>query len=190
MEGIQPIPNPQSPIPNCLVLCVGENGIDLAKKLGINPELIVKTANWIGPVLVEAGLLQVPAILLFGYHGKLIKLAGGIFHTHHHLADGRLEILTAHAAQLGLPTIVLQNIFRSATAEDALKYLRNIDASTGSDWVNQIYGAIANFIDERSQTYIRNHSAQNVQVGSVLFDRDRQIIVPSTIGAYLLSQLC
>jgi len=30
---------------------------------------------------VEAGIQGVKAILLFGYHGKLIKLAGGIFHT-------------------------------------------------------------------------------------------------------------
>ncbi|HBY79083.1 MAG TPA: cobalt-precorrin-5B (C(1))-methyltransferase, partial [Cyanobacteria bacterium UBA11148] len=51
-----------------LVFCIGENGLDLAKKMGINPEQIIKTANWLGPLLVEAGLQQVPAILLFGYH--------------------------------------------------------------------------------------------------------------------------
>ena len=36
---------------------------------------------------------------LLEYHGKLIKLAGGIFHTHHHLADGRLDVLTALAVE-------------------------------------------------------------------------------------------
>jgi cobalt-precorrin-5B (C1)-methyltransferase len=175
---------------DCLVFCVGENGIDLAQKLGINPAQIVKTANWLGPVLVEAGMQQVPAILLFGYHGKLIKLAGGIFHTHHHLADGRLEILTAHCAKLGLPTPVLQDIFASATAEDALKLMRRLDASTGDDWVNRVYGAIALEIDERAQAYIRTHSEKDVRVGSVLFDRDRHIILSSTTGNSLLSQLC
>ncbi len=173
-----------------LVFCVGENGIDLAKKLGIKPERIVKTANWLGPMLVEAGLQQVPGILLFGYHGKLIKLAGGIFHTHHHLADARLEILTAHCAQLGLPTPGLQDIFASATADDALKYLRAIDTATGSDWVHRVYGAIASQIDARSVAYIYTHSQQHLQVGSVLFDRSRQIVVTSTIGVSLLSQLC
>jgi len=176
--------------PSALVFCVGENGIDLAQKLGIKPDLIVKTANWLGSVLVEAGLQKVPAILLFGYHGKLIKLAGGIFHTHHHLADGRLEIFTAYAAQVGLPTAMLQKILTCATAEDGLKYLREVDISTGSDWVNLVYSAIAYQIDQRSQAYIRTHSEQTVQVGSVLFDRDRQIIVTSTRGDFLLSQLC
>ncbi len=175
---------------DCLVFCVGENGLDLAQQLGINPEQLLKTANWLGPLLVAAGLQKVPAILLFGYHGKLIKLAGGIFHTHHHLADGRLEILTAHCSVLGLPTPVLRKIFASKTAEEALQYLRSLDARDGGNWVNPVYGAIASAIDARSQDYIRKHSEQEVRVGSVLFDRDRQIILKSKTGAALLSQLC
>ncbi|MCA1990676.1 MAG: cobalt-precorrin-5B (C(1))-methyltransferase CbiD [Coleofasciculus sp. S288] len=175
---------------DCLVFCVGENGLDLAQQLGIDAQRLIKTANWLGPMLVEAGLHQIPAILLFGYHGKLVKLAGGIFHTHHHLADGRLEILTAHCANLGLPLSVLQEVFASPTAEAVLKNLRQLDAMNGSKWVERVYGAIASAIDARSQDYIRKHSEREVCVGSVLFDRDRQIIVASKIGATLLSQLC
>jgi hypothetical protein len=131
--------------------------------MGVNPEQLVKTANWLGPLLVAAGLQQVPAILLFGYHGKLIKLAGGIFHTHHHLADGRLEILTAHCADLGLPTPVLRKVFASTTVEAALQYLRKLDARDGGNWVNPVYEAIASTIDARSQDYIRKHSEQDVR---------------------------
>lgn len=173
-----------------LVFCVGENGLDLAEKLGISTDKLVKTANWLGPMLVEAGNQGVQAILLFGYHGKLIKLAGGIFHTHHHLADGRLEILTAHCAQVGLPTPVLQATFKSSTTEAALKYLRDLDATTNSDWVNRVYGAIAQQIDSRSQDYIFNHSDRRVTVGSVLFDRDRQIIIKSQTACTLMANLC
>ena len=175
---------------DCLVFCVGENGLDLAQNLGINAEQLIKTANWLGPMLVESGISDVKAILLFGYHGKLMKLAGGIFHTHHHLADGRLEILTAHCAQLGLPTPVLQAVFASPTTEAALKYLRNLDLDAGSDWVSQVYSALAQTIDQRSQDYIFNHSEHRVQVGSILFDRDRQIIVKSQTASILLPHLC
>jgi cobalt-precorrin-5B (C1)-methyltransferase len=175
---------------DCLVFCIGENGLDLARQLGVNPEQLIKTANWLGPLLVEAGLLKIPNILLFGYHGKLIKLAGGIFMTSHHLADGRLEILTAHCAQFGLPTSVLRTVLQSATTEAALKYLRELDGSNGTDWVREVYGAIASSIDTRSQNYIRKHAEQEVVVGSVLFDRDRQILVHSPTGAAILSQLC
>jgi len=175
---------------DCLVFCIGENGLDLATQMGINSDRLVKTANWLGPLLVEAAVQQIKAILLFGYHGKLIKLAGGIFHTHHHLADGRREILTAYAANGGLPTQVLQTLFTSSTTEAALKYLREVDAQEGSNWVNTIYTAIAHSIDRRAQEYIFKHSTRQLQVGSVLFDRDRQIIVKSEIGSTLLAHLC
>ncbi|WP_298916249.1 cobalt-precorrin-5B (C(1))-methyltransferase CbiD [uncultured Nostoc sp.] len=176
-----------------LVFCIGENGLDLARKLGINPEQLVKTANWLGPMLVEADVLGVKEILLFGYHGKLMKLAGGIFHTHHYLADGRREILAAHCAIAGLKSPDIQAVFNSATAEVALTYLKSLDASTGSDWVNQVYTAIAETIDVRSQEYIQSHRESTTGVtvcGSILFDRDRKIIVKSKTAGLLMGKLC
>jgi cobalt-precorrin-5B (C1)-methyltransferase len=175
---------------DCLVFCVGENGLDLAKQIGVKSDRLLKTANWLGPMLVEAGLQGIQKILLFGYHGKLMKLAGGIFHTHHHVADGRQEIFAAHAANLGLPTADVQLIFSSSTAEAALQHLRHLDSTTGSCWVKQIYGAIAQQIDQRSHAYIHAHSDRRVQVGSILFDRDRQIVIQSKIGSTFLTQVC
>ncbi|MBW4562499.1 MAG: cobalt-precorrin-5B (C(1))-methyltransferase CbiD [Mojavia pulchra JT2-VF2] len=176
-----------------LVFCIGENGLDLARKIGINPEQLVKTANWLGPMLVEADVLSVKEILLFGYHGKLMKLAGGIFHTHHHLADGRREILTTYCTLAGLKSPDIQTVFNSSTAEAALIYLRSLDASTGSDWVNQVYSAIAEAIDSRSQEYIRSHSDRGTSAticGSILFDRDRKIIMKSKTACMLFEKLC
>jgi cobalt-precorrin-5B (C1)-methyltransferase len=164
---------------NSLVFCIGENGLELAAKMGISPHQMIKTANWLGPMLVCASLAEVKSILLFGYHGKLIKLAGGIFHTHHHIADGRLEILTAHCANLGLPTFDLQRVFNCSTAEDALQYLRELDAIKGENWVIRVYGEIAKTIDQRSQNYIYTHCEKNIKVGSVMFDRQRKIIIKS-----------
>jgi cobalt-precorrin-5B (C1)-methyltransferase len=173
-----------------LVFCIGENGLDLAQRIGIERDRIIKTANWLGPLLAEAGLLNLPQLLLFGYHGKLIKLAGGIFHTHHHLADGRLEILVAAAARVGLPAPQLGGLFACETAEAVLSYLGEIDSLEGSIWVKLVYGYLADRIDARSQTYIYSQSQRRVSVGSVLFDRQREIIVASPIGSTLLAQLC
>lgn len=174
---------------DALIFCVGENGLDFGHKLGINSAQMVKTANWIGPMLVEAALQGVKSVLLLGYHGKLIKLAGGIFHTHHHVADGRQEIFTAHSANLGLPLPVLQSIFSSATTEAALEQLRHLDITTGSNWVGQVYRALTQQIDRRSQTYIRNHSDREVAIGSVLFDRSRAVIAISETGSSLLQKV-
>lgn len=175
---------------DCLVFCIGENGLDLARQLGINPSRLVKTANWLGPLLVEAGYQGVQSILLFGYHGKLMKLAAGIFHTHHHLADGRREILTAYCAKARMPADACSAIFAAPTAEDALGQLRALDAQTGSNWVDRIYGDIARQIDLRSSDCIFTHTNLRIPVGSVMFGRDRKIIVKSDIGDTLLTQIC
>ncbi|MFM7438250.1 MAG: cobalt-precorrin-5B (C(1))-methyltransferase CbiD, partial [Snowella sp.] len=174
---------------DCLVFCVGENGLDLARQWGINPAQLMKTANWLGPLLVAAALTEINQILLFGYHGKLIKLAGGIFHTHHHLADARLEILTAQAVKIGLSTPYLQQLLVCETTEMALTKLRLWDQEFRQNWVNQIYQSIADTIDFRSQRYIYEHTAKSIQVGSVLFDRDRQILVRSQQGEILTQKI-
>ncbi|WP_346289558.1 cobalt-precorrin-5B (C(1))-methyltransferase CbiD [Sphaerothrix gracilis] len=172
-----------------LVFCVGENGLDLSLQLGIAADRRLKTANWLGPLLVEAGLQGIQAILLFGYHGKLIKLAGGIFHTHHHVADGRQEILAAHCAAQGLPTEIVQTVLGSATVEAALTYLRQPEAA-GANRTNTVYGAIAQKIDQRAAAYIRKQANTQVAVGSILFDRNRQIIIKSDRGAQILAKIC
>jgi cobalt-precorrin-5B (C1)-methyltransferase len=132
----------------------------------------------------------VQSILLFGYHGKLMKLAAGIFHTHHHLADGRREILTAYCAKAGMPADACSAIFAAATAEDALGQLRALDGECGSNWVDRIYGDIARQIDLRSSDCIFTHTNLRIPVGSVMFGRDRKIIVKSDIGDTFLTQIC
>ncbi len=178
---------------DCLVFCLGENGLDLARTMGINPEQLIKTANWIGPMLVEAAVRGVKEILLFGYHGKLMKLAGGIFHTHHHLADGRREVLTAQCAIAGLSTPHIQAIFACQTAEAALQYLGKLDENTGSDWVKRVYSAIVQQIDLRVEEYMKSHIDGGVRIpvcGSIIFGRDRQIIVKSQNACSLIAKLC
>ena len=173
-----------------LVFCIGENGIDLAQKSGIDPQRIIKTANWLGSMLVTAAAAGVESILLYGYHGKLIKLAGGIFHTHNHLADGRLEIMTAYCAKLGLSTTEVQQIFDCATTEAALNLLREWDAATNSNWVNTVYRDLTQTIDRKSQDYIRKYTERQLCVGSILFDRSRKTIYRSDNAALLLPKLC
>ncbi|MEB3269846.1 MAG: cobalt-precorrin-5B (C(1))-methyltransferase CbiD [Leptolyngbya sp.] len=172
-----------------LVFCVGENGLDKARHLGIDPTQQVKTANWIGPLLVEAALVGVPSVLLLGYHGKLIKLAGGIFHTHHHVADGRQEILTAIAAVEGLPTAACQALLQASTVEAGLTYLRDHDAAQGTSWATQVYQTLVERIDQRAAAYVGHHSDRPLTIGTALFDRQRTLFAVSGQGRSLLTQV-
>ena len=127
----------------------------------------------------------VQQILLLGYHGKLIKLAGGIFHTHHFLADGRQEVLAAHAAAQGVPSEVVKRLLACETAEAGLSLLGDL----GEGWVERTYRAIAETIDARTSVYVRAQSGRSVRVGCLLFDRRRQIVMKSLHGDALLQEV-
>lgn len=180
----------QSKKTDVLVFCIGENGLDLARTMGIGTQHLIKTANWLGPLLVEAGEMGVQSILLFGYHGKLIKLAGGIFHTHHHVADGRQEIFGSACVRAGLPNDVVQQMLDKPTVEEALADLRYRDVASGTHWVESIYGLLVDTIDRRSRKYIHTHSQKQVSVGTLVFDRQRTIIQTSQVGCSILKQVC
>lgn len=168
-----------------LVLVIGENGLDLAPRLGLPAPLLLKCGNWLGPLLVAAGQGGVRQLLLFGVQGKLIKLAGGIFHTHHHLADGRLEILTAHAALEGLGGEALSALHRAPTVEAALADLEGRDAALAA----RVRQRLAAAIETRSLDYLARHDASGPSVGAVLFDRSRRIRACGPVGEALLREL-
>lgn len=168
-----------------LVFCLGENGLDLATKLGINPDCRVKTANWLGPMLVEAGQLGVNGVLLLGYHGKLIKLAGGIFHTHHHVADGRQEILAACCAAEGLPLAIVQAMLQAETVEAGLSILRGHNEAA----VQRVYQYMVERVDRRAAAYVQAHTGQSLAIGTMVFDRQRQVIASSHLAEGLFDQV-
>ena len=165
-----------------LILVIGENGLELAPRLGLPAALLLKAGNWIGPLLVAAAEVGVQRLLLFGYQGKLIKLAGGIFHTHHHLADGRLEILAAQAALQGLPLEQVQALASALSVDEALGALAQRDPGAAQSLVNRV----ATVIEQRSQQYLGRHSDQRLQLGAVLFDRSRRISACGPQGHQLL----
>ena len=168
-----------------LVLVIGENGLDLAPRLGLPPELLVKAGNWIGPLLVAAAEAGVQRLLLFGYQGKLIKLAGGIFHTHHHLADGRAEVLTALAALEGLSGEPLRAVHACGTVDEALQRLDQLEPALAA----RLRRRIAQAIEQRSAAYLQRHGHAGPGVGAVLFDRQRRLCAQGVLGSGLLQTL-
>ncbi len=155
----------------CLTFVIGENGLDLALKFGLPANQIIKTGNWLGPLLVAAAENDVKKLLLFGYHGKLVKLSGGVFHTHHHLADGRLEILTSLAVREGIAFDLIELISKSTSVENALLTLE----LSNREAVSLIWGRMAEEIEIKSRSYVNRYMSSSMEIGSVLFDRKRQI---------------
>jgi len=175
--------NPQ--FQGLLTLVIGENGYDLAQKLGIPACSILKGGNWIGPLLVAAAQEGVKDLLLFGYHGKLIKIAGGIFHTHHHLADGRLEVLASLAVLEGLPLNLVKACLQAKSVEEALLTIEDFETHKALN----LWNRIANAVESRSDDYLGRYGSWPMKVGSALFDRQRRLRWAGSLGTKHLSSL-
>ena len=153
-----------------VVFVIGENGLDIVKSLNLKFP-VVKVGNWIGPLLVQAAMKNVKTIILFGYHGKLIKLAGGIFHTHNHLADARIEILVYLAVLEKLPIEIISRISDSNTVEEALLLVESFSISLA----NKLWIQLSNSVERRSIEYVNKYVKTDMQVAAIIFDRQRMI---------------
>jgi len=153
-----------------VVFVIGENGLNLAKTCNVKLP-IIKVGNWIGPLIVDAAIKNVKTVILFGYHGKLIKLAGGIFHTHNHLADGRIEILVYLAVKEKVPSEIIVKLSQLKTLEDALLLLERLNKSIAE----KLFQNLSNTIEKRSYDYVNRYVKTDMEIASIIFDKKRQI---------------
>jgi len=153
-----------------LIFCIGSHGQQVAQQLGLPDAAIVLTGNWLGALLVEAGLRGVQSVLLLGYQGKLIKLAGGIFNTSSHLADAKLEIISAAVLKTGGPLAAAQAVLAAPTADVAYKTLVELGVA------ETVFQFLAAAISEKAQAYVQKYAAVSLAIGAVLFDRQGRII--------------
>jgi len=165
-----------------VVFVIGENGLNLAKTYNVNLP-IIKIGNWIGPLLVEAAIKKVKTVILFGYHGKLIKLAGGIFHTHNHLADGRIEILVYLAFKEKIPPEIIVKLSYFNNLEDALLFLEKFNQSIAE----KLFQNLSNTIEKRSYDYVNRYVKTDMEIASIIFDRKRKIRWSGTKGNNYIS---
>jgi len=153
-----------------VVFVIGENGLNLAKTCNLKLP-IIKVGNWIGPLIVDAATKNIKTLILFGYHGKLIKLAGGIFHTHNHLADGRIEILVYLAVKEKLPSEIVFKLTNLDNIEDALLLLERFNKSTAE----KLFQKLSNSIEKRSFAYVNRYVKTDMEIAAIVFDRKRKI---------------
>ncbi len=84
---------------------------------------LVTMSNFVGYMLQEAQRLGFGQVVLAGHIGKLVKVAAGVFHTHSHIADGRMETLVTHLALLNAPHELLKQVYHCVSTEEALELI-------------------------------------------------------------------
>ena len=153
-----------------LVFVPGNIGEKLAlKNLNVTKEQIIQTGNYVGFMFEEAEKRGINKFTFFGHMGKLIKVAGGIFNTKHAVADGRREIMVAHAGLCGASQNDLQRLFDSKTTDDMMDILNELGISV------EVSNSIADAI--------RDRCCQR-------FDLDLNVILVDMEGNYLNDNFC
>lgn len=138
------------------------------EQLHLNSDTVVTMSNFVGYMIQEAVRLGFSQIVLLGHPGKLIKIAAGIFHTHSHIADGRMETLVAHLALMGAPRDVLVAVSECDTTEAAMTV---IDAAGLRD----IWPLLARRICQRVEEMLR-YTRNPPRCDAVMFAFDNQVL--------------
>lgn len=159
-----------------IILTPGNYGFNIATKRMLVPcEAVVQMSNFVGFLLEEAAYRHIQQILLLGHIGKLIKVAGGIFHTHNRVADARMEILLAHAALKEIPRETLLNLAGFPTIEGAATELIRLGQQS-------LLNHLAELTSQRAEMYLES----KVKVGTIFtllngdyigWDKRAQLIV-------------
>ena len=152
-----------------VILVPGNHGERFVREqLGAESEQVVTMSNFVGYMLEEAVRLGYRQIVLVGHAGKLVKIAAGIFHTHSHIADARMETLVAHLALLGAPHALLLAVSECDTTEAAMEH---IDAAGFS----HLYEHLARRICQRVEERLR-FTQHPPQCDAVLFSFDNKVL--------------
>jgi len=130
-----------------IVLTPGHYGYRVAtERFKVPTEAVIQMSNFVGFLLEEATYRGIKQVILLGHIGKLIKVSGGIFHTHNRVADARMEILLAHAALAGLDIDTLKHLAEFPTTEGATSELLLLREQ-------KLLHHLAHLASERAQAY-------------------------------------
>lgn len=145
----------------------GNYGSDfLHDTLGYQEDAAVKCSNYVGEVIDDAVRLQMKGILLVGHIGKFIKLAAGIMNTHSRQADGRMEILAAHAAMAGGSRELICQLMECITTTAALELLEK------EGILKEVMSTVMIKIEE----HLEHRAGDGLEIGAVMFSKEMGIL--------------
>ncbi len=140
----------------------GNIGERIAKQLfHVFDDQIVQTGDFVGYLLDRAVEKGVKEIVLVGHSGKLVKLAAGIFNTHHKMGDARNEVIAAYAGAVGATTQTIQQILQANTTEEATEILKKAGLHQAT------YDRIAQKVNLRLAEWTKNKIRFSVVIVSI-----------------------
>jgi len=154
----------------------GENFIAAQFPTQVYP--MIKCSNYIGDSIDLAVDCGYEILLLIGHIGKIIKLAAGIMNTHSHNADGRAEVITAHAALQGIDQGTAEALMHSVTTDAALDILDNLG----------LREVVCQSIIDRVQYHIARRSRKQLEIGAMIFSNQHGLLASSAEAQAILQR--
>ena len=130
-----------------------EEDLNLSTKPGI------MCSNFIDVALDSSVEFGFKNILLVGHIGKFVKLGIGMFNTHSHNGDGRIETLLSCALEAGANIEILKEIQKCVTTNAVLDIL----------YENDLLDKTMDVLNERIQHNIDRRIPEEINVGFICF---------------------
>ena len=141
------------------VFTFGKYGQSYAiKQLNMDEKNIIVISNFVGFMLERACKFGIKKILFVGNIGKIVKVAGGIFHTHSRVSDARLEIMAANAIEGGENIETVKEVIKANTTEEAVEIIT----------VGRTFEIMANKVQEKCEAHVRR-SGYELEVAALIY---------------------
>lgn len=149
-----------------IVITFGNMGEKALNSLGISSDKICICSNFIGDALEEIeNYNNIKKVLIAGNFAKVVKLAGGIFNTHSHIADAKNEIISANLAMLKAPYGLIEKVMDSNTTRQVCDYIKEYK-------YENVYDILARKSEQKCDLFIKNSFKNYV----LMFDYDNNML--------------
>jgi cobalamin biosynthesis protein cbiD len=158
-----------------IVLSFGNMGEKALNKLGISSDKICICSNYVGDALEYiSNHDNVTDVLIAGNFAKAVKLAGGIFNTHSHVADAKNEIIAANLAVLNAPYELIKSVMEANTTRQITQYIR-------ADKFERVYDVLARRAEEKCDIFIKHGFKNHI----LMFDYDDEMLNSVDISIFI-----
>ena len=158
-----------------IVLSFGNMGEKALNKLGISSDKICICSNYVGEALEYiSNCDNVTDVLIAGNFAKAVKLAGGIFNTHSHVADAKNEIIAANLALLNAPYELIKSVMEANTSRQITQYI-------SSNNFERVYDVLARRAEEKCDIFIKHGFKNHI----LMFDYDDEMLNSVDISIFI-----
>ena len=158
-----------------IVLSFGNMGEKALNKLGISSDKICICSNYVGDALEYiSNCDNVTDVLIAGNFAKAVKLAGGIFNTHSHVADAKNEIIAANLAVLNAPYELIKSVMEANTTRQITQYII-------ADKFERVYDVLARRAEEKCDIFVKHGFKNHI----LMFDYDDEMLNSVDISLFV-----